>query len=155
MDTRTCVRCGESRPTDHFTANKSATRGSNVCRPCKRLKDAAYRDANREKVRAIGRQYVAKHKERLSAYGRQHRQSLRDAVLRAYGDACACCGERRREFLTLDHIAGGGRQHKRATSSHIYRDLRNRGFPPGFRVLCWNCNCSRGSYGYCPHEEGC
>ncbi len=20
-----------------------------------------------------------------------------------------------------------------------------------FRILCWNCNCSRGFSGYCPH----
>jgi hypothetical protein len=26
-------------------------------------------------------------------------------------------------------------------------------FPPGFRLLCFNCNCVRGQRGYCPHED--
>jgi hypothetical protein len=31
--------------------------------------------------------------------------------------------------------------------------MKRNNFPPGFRVLCRNCNGARGFYGYCPHES--
>ena len=34
----------------------------------------------------------------------------------------------------------------------LYKILRARGFPLGYRVLCHNCNLARGFYGYCPHS---
>lgn len=38
--------------------------------------------------------------------------------------------------------------------AHFYKWLEHNHFPPGFRVLCHNCNQARGFYGYCPHEKG-
>ena len=61
-------------------------------------------------------------------------------------------------FLTLDHAAGGGNRDryakfgvKSAAGVRFYRYLRRKGFPPGFRPLCWNCQLANGYYGYCPH----
>ena len=34
----------------------------------------------------------------------------------------------------------------------IYRYLKIRGFPPGYQVLCHNCNQAKGFYGKCPHQ---
>jgi hypothetical protein len=78
-------------------------------------------------------------------------------VLRAYSQAeptCACCAESTLGFLTRDHLKSGGRAHRRQYSGTlgVYRELKRRGFPPGYRVLCFNCNLARGSYGTCPHE---
>lgn len=65
------------------------------------------------------------------------------------------CGETHLEFLSIDHIGGGGNLHRRqinvAGGVHIYRWLKKRGFPSGFRVLCFNCNLALGHSGYCPH----
>jgi len=73
------------------------------------------------------------------------------------GPKCACpgCDERRVEFLVIDHINGGGTAHRRQGyyGRSLYKYLRKRNFPSGFRVLCWNCNCSLGMYGQCPHEK--
>ena len=70
---------------------------------------------------------------------------------------CACCGENNYEFLTVDHIDGGGAQHRRENGYHpgnsTYSWILKNNFPEGFRILCWNCNSSRGVYGYCPHEK--
>ena len=30
--------------------------------------------------------------------------------------------------------------------------INSNSFPPGFRVLCHNCNQALGAYGYCPHK---
>lgn len=72
-----------------------------------------------------------------------------------YGGKCACCGEDRHNLLTIDHVNGGGAAHRRAEGTHtIYGWLKQNNFPKeGFRVLCFNCNCSRGAYGFCPHEQ--
>lgn len=75
------------------------------------------------------------------------------AVLAAYGGACACCGETTPAFLTIDHVDGGGAEHRREVGRDIYRWLVREGFPDGFRLLCWNCNCGRErNGGMCPHE---
>src|SRR5436853_1904161 len=45
-----------------------------------------------------------------------YRAKLRLEVLKAYGGlapACACCGEGHIQFLTIDHVEGGGRMHRR------------------------------------------
>jgi hypothetical protein len=113
----------------------------------------------------------AEHFSRLRRYWlnpEKKRQARRDAVrtlkletLKAYGGTCFCCGEDRPEFLTIDHANGGGTKHirtlqKRGQSFYLW--LKNQGFPQGdYRVACWNCNCARGMFGKCPHEDesGC
>ena len=80
-----------------------------------------------------------------------HLQCRLEAIAR-YGGKCSCCGETALEFLAMDHIDGGGSRHRRSLQWHLYEWLKRQGFPPGFRVLCHNCNLSRGYYGFCPHE---
>jgi hypothetical protein len=79
----------------------------------------------------------------------------------AYGGAiCACCGETEWCFLSLDHISGGGNserqdffQNKYIAGHHMFRELKLRGFPPGYQVLCMNCNVGRyRNGGVCPHK---
>lgn len=84
---------------------------------------------------------------------------MRLAALVAYSQdppACACCGETRYEFLALDHINGNGAAHRReikmkGSGIQFYRWLRVNSYPVGLRVLCHNCNLSKGFYGECPH----
>lgn len=86
------------------------------------------------------------------------RRKRRLDVFEAYGGAvCACCQEDNYEFLTIDHIDGSGAKHRRAIKkmpggSDIYFWLKKHNFPPGFRVLCMNCNFALGYHGYCPHH---
>lgn len=74
----------------------------------------------------------------------------------AYGGHCCCCGETDFRLLTIDHAAGDGAKKRREgerRGCRLYRQLKSQGFPKsGYRLLCFNCNCSRGSFGYCPHE---
>lgn len=67
---------------------------------------------------------------------------------------CQCCNEKRVEFLTFDHINGGGNQHRKTLHrKDIVQYLIKNNFPEGFRVLCQNCNSSLGFHGYCPHQK--
>lgn len=89
--------------------------------------------------------------------GPDDRLKLRVQVLTAYGSgklACVCCKETHIEFLTIDHIKGGGSAERRTTGTNtLYRRLRRQGFPQGdYRTLCFNCNWAYGVHGYCPHQ---
>lgn len=83
-------------------------------------------------------------------------RALRVKVLSRYSGGgnpkCACCGVTNLEFLSLDHINGGGRQHRKTVKIRWWEWLRKNKYPEGFRVLCHNCNQSIGIYGYCPHQ---
>jgi hypothetical protein len=82
-------------------------------------------------------------------------RKLRSKIMDALGRICACCGETTPEFLTIDHIRGGGRQHRlRVKSQHsMYVDIIKRGIPKDeFRTLCMNCNFAYGHWGRCPHN---
>jgi hypothetical protein len=68
---------------------------------------------------------------------------------------CECCKEKRMEFLSIDHINGGGTKHRKEIRKKylsIYHCLADYGYPSGYRVLCQNCNSALGHYGYCPHS---
>jgi hypothetical protein len=79
--------------------------------------------------------------------------------------SCECCHKSELEFLALDHKNGGGNKHRyelcnrrkspgRSPAGDImYQWVRHNGFPPGFRVLCQDCNFAIGVFGYCPHQN--
>ncbi len=54
---------------------------------------------------------------------------------------CARCGYADQRALSLDHIEGNGAEHRRrvGSGSNLYRSLIKEGYPPGFQVLCMNC----------------
>jgi hypothetical protein len=95
----------------------------------------------------------------IKAYQRDLNQKHRLICLIHYGQKpprCACCGERTVQFLSIDHIDGGGsKQRKEAKmgGSAMFRWLINNNFPPGFQILCHNCNLAKGFYGKCPHPQ--
>lgn len=108
--------------------------------------------------------YKRQYRLRINAVKRAGTRRWKEAVFRYYcsGDIrCACCGERELDFLTLDHIAGNGREHraelKKKGIGHgvaFYRWLSLQGYPPGLQVLCYNCNMAKGRHGnVCPHQR--
>jgi hypothetical protein len=97
----------------------------------------AWKEADQNRVRASGRAYIRRIKEQF---------------ISAYGGACQCCGETTYEFLSLDHIGGGGRAGCGGVKSYL--KARREGWPKDkYRLLCMNCNFSYGRYGMCPHKS--
>ena len=97
----------------------------------------------------IERPLTAQQREQL-----KYRDKLRREMVAAYGGACVCCGESDLLFLSLDHINGGGtkeRTRRNPGGWTWYRQLRQQGWPPGYQVLCFNCNAAK-ERGICPHR---
>ena len=151
-DLKKCKRCGESKTASEFVINRSASNGGNVCRQCRRTRDGERRSANREQFREAWRKWAAANPGKWRQHRKASDSKLRRQVIEAYGGECACCGEREPCFLTLDHINGGGTAHRKTIHGKVYAELRRRGFPSGYRILCWNCNWAHRLYGSCPHK---
>ena len=84
------------------------------------------------------------------------RKRARLEALKHYSDGkleCACCGEDEYRFLALDHINGGGSKDRKKFGPSFVYWLKAQGWPPGFQVLCHNCNMAKHWYGICPHQE--
>ena len=130
------------------------------CRRCymrtfylKRMTDPVMRAKDKE----YGFRYYREHRESESKKNAARNRALRMEAIAAYGGKCACCQETITEFLTLDHINGGGAQHRkraRGSTGTIYRDLRKQGWPTdNYQILCWNCNLAKAHWGVCPHIQ--
>ena len=89
-----------------------------------------------------------------------YRWRIKLEVLTAYGGACTCCGERRPEFLCIDHVNKDGAKHRKETfgrkspgSFEVYLWIRRNNFPSDLQVLCYNCNMASFIFGECPHRR--
>ena len=92
--------------------------------------------------------------DRFKQQKKKLRQAMKLRVFDKYGGAkCACCGETMWEFLTIDHIDGGGTKHRKKAGADMYKTLVREKYPVGYQVLCYNCNCAKGAYGKCPHKK--
>ena len=87
---------------------------------------------------------------------REYQRNFRRVVIAHYSNGtncCACCGEDTYEFLSVDHIMGGGAKHRKKVGSNMAKWLVRSGLPEGYRILCHNCNIALGFFGYCPHQK--
>lgn len=78
-------------------------------------------------------------------------------ILDHYGWRCNCCGEREPFFLSVDHVHGGGNEHREEARKEVnewYKVVVAEGFPDTYQVLCFNCNLGKNRFGgTCPHEK--
>lgn len=111
----------------------------------------------KSRMEADGFNYLCK--ECSNEASRKEYASCRRKIIYHYSAGrmnCHCCGEDNYEFLSIDHINGGGSKHRTKVglkTGDFYRWLIKNNYPTGYRVLCYNCNCSLGFYGYCPHQR--
>jgi len=151
-----CRRCGED------------SGGESYCEECKPIVKAdkaafnAKRRANGECIychkppkKAIpGKSYCEEHKAYGRAVARRRYHRNRKKVFDHYGRACICCGQSQLCFLQIDHIDGGGNDHrKQIGQGNIYNWLVKNKFPAGYQPLCCTCNFAKGTAedGQCPH----
>ena len=118
--------------------------------------EVEYRKRNRDRLIAKNRKWLSENRDRSREWHKAYVMRQRRDVLCHYGGTppkCACCGETEFHFLGLDHINGGGHQHRKRVGSgaSFYLSIKNDGYPDVFQVLCYNCNLSKGFCGECPH----
>lgn len=93
-------------------------------------------------------------KEITNKSKKKYEERMKKLVFAHYGKKCACCGESQIDFLTIDHINGNGRKHRKKIKEKICVWLVKNKFPKGFQVLCFNCNWGRyKNKGICPHKK--
>jgi hypothetical protein len=136
ITSKTCSRCKEEKPLEAFSVDRYVKGWrARWCEACWHVQNQRY--------------YI----EPKRRQAKERHIRMRIEALNRYGGACQCCGERRYEFLAFDHINGGGRAHRASVpAARMPVWLEKNGWPPGFRVLCHNCNMAVGIYGICPHE---
>ena len=101
---------------------------------------------NRQRVKA----WVKRNRQLVTTKALDKRAELRKEFITAYGGKCACCSEKRFEFLTLDHPHG--RTGKKVPAYIEYAKLKRAKWPKALaQILCFNCNSAKGVYGSCPH----
>lgn len=143
---KVCIKCGETKPFEMFGKQALSRFGrSNTCKKC----CSAY---NMRKYHSLPMEVRRKDPQ---LYQREKNAGWKQ-IFAHYGDRCECCGETEPKFLQVDHIKPiGAKVRKETGQTRIFRWLRLNGFPPGFRILCSNCNHGRHrNGGICPHQMG-
>lgn len=145
--TKFCKTCELSKPLDliHFKyvggrVAKGKQWWSTKCRKCdnKRINDL-------KNKRKMNSQIMRK-----DAYKR-YKENLWNDLLCAYGNFCLCCKEGNQAYLTIEHLNGDGSIHRKQLTkgkhggggTKTYADLRRRGWPKGYGIMCANCQLAR------------
>ena len=129
-------------------------------------RSADWRRDNHQKFLDDLTDWREKHKQQIRDASNKYHKKLKRIVIEHYSSRtmrCACencyyhINDCPMEFLSIDHINGGGNAHRRQLKTRngwaFYLWLIKNNFPEGFRVLCFNCNLSEGFFGYCPHNN--
>jgi len=113
MENKRCYKCKKQKGRDEFHKDSSRKSGlGNKCKICSN-------DPELLRIR---------------------RRKRKVNVMNHYGDKCNCCGITDIEFLTIDHINNDRYKYKIHSGIATYLWLIRNNFPPGFQVLCFNCN---------------
>jgi hypothetical protein len=87
------------------------------------------------------------HRKYLSDWQAQKRDNLKCAVVNVLTDGegtCRSCGQGDIDVLNVDHIDNDGKEHRKIVpTSNILRWLIQNDYPPGFQILCANCNLKK------------
>lgn len=168
------ARCNQcmARNRQRYASRMARRKSLNLCRcgqpmvPLKRScqicldkqKESRSRRTKRVQLRLVcwscgqkpveGTGYCQTHLDASRLDGVRRNNDARNKVFDHYGRCCASCGETIQLFLTIDHIANNGAEHRRASTHGIsgnvlYKWLVRNSFPEGFQTLCFNCNMAK------------
>ena len=156
-----CSKCGVIKPSIDFYKFRY-----NWCKKCtKEYNRHWYQNQSSEYKRNISvanQNWASNNKSRLAISKKKWVKKIKLEVFNHYTNnniRCQCpsnqCTETHIEFMTIDHIEGGGTQHRKelsqkGTTQYVW--IKNNNYPLGFRILCMNCNFAFGIIGYCPHS---
>lgn len=140
-DPRVCKSCGELKPASDYPLPHSWR-----CTLCYKKHQRRYRDEHKDLDGSRWRKSFEKPqtKNNHNAWGRRNRQKLRLQIIMHYSPEGICqnCGCNDIRILSIDHINGGGCKHRKSLgggSKAFYNWIIKNNFPPGFQILCPNC----------------
>jgi hypothetical protein len=166
-----CRRCVKKTRQERHNMNRS--NGLCWCGSNKTINSSLcekHQDMAREHHRRLMKDPVWK-KELAIRNKKKHIQLKKECFVAYGGLICACCGEKEFQFLTMDHIIpvgnisksgpplkenrglGSKKKPSNRSGNGLWRWLKKNKYPPGYQVLCWNCNCAKGLFGSCPHTN--
>ena len=155
-----CFRCRAFKKVEEFYKDKNAKDGLlGRCKKCEIKRALKERGNNLEINRKQGRESYHRNLEKNLKRQALYRKKSRFDALKYYSKGkftCNCCGEDDYNFLSIDHIHGGGtkeRKEGKGGGHFLYRRLKKEGYPKGFQVLCYNCNVAKGIFKICPHKK--
>lgn len=108
----------------------------------KREYDKNYREINKGKIARKDSERKLLHKDFIRIIHSKYELLLKETVLKRYGNGkcqCAKCGCTDINALSIDHINGGGTQHRKTVKRNFYKYLIDNNIPDGYQVLCMNC----------------
>jgi len=110
---------------------------------------------NKDRVNKIKKKWKDNNKTKVREYNHKTNRQLKLDIINILGGFCVCCKEATWEFLSLDHVNNDGYIERKSKQQHtIYREIRDgKADLNKYQLLCYNCNSSKGHYGYCPHME--
>jgi len=155
VQTPVCRKCGVMLTDENWYASFKKI-NSRICKKCDNKRSKTWCQNNRDRRSWTNKMWYQKNRDKYNQSQREEYHQLINEVIDGYGGKCKCCGETRKEYLTIDHKNGNGRKHRKeigVTGSGFYRWLKENNYPEGFQILCFNCNCGKGSYSVCPHNE--
>jgi len=148
-----CILCDNKDRRRIWAEKKAGTYVSRVRKP--RLTDEQRLRRKEENVIYM-KNYRQKNKEVINKKRRILANKYKEDGINHYGGKCTCCGESIQEFLTLDHVGGRPEEEKfnrKFRGKKMWMKAKSEGYPDKYTVLCFNCNCAKGAFGYCPHEK--
>lgn len=121
--------------------------------------DTQYRITNKNILKTKSVKYRQTHANDIYQIHKQYAVKLKYTVISHYSNGknvCAKCGITDINTLSIDHINGGGTQHKKTITQSFYNYLISHNFPDGYQVLCMNCQAIKiienNEYGYNHHR---
>ena len=158
-----CTKCKYQKSNDNFYKRTLSPDG--LAYRCKECSSKYHKHYNltytKDRTKYFAR-YREENSQIIKLRIKQSNLNIKLSSFNAYGGpVCACCGETELLFLSMDHINNDGKQHRDAmkedghSNSYIHYWLREHGYPPGFQVLCMNCQFGKdhSSDKTCPHKK--
>lgn len=166
MQSRLCKKCSKLKSlTDFPVALKLTGVRRHECKTCNKRRVEKWHSEHKEERLAKARaRYAAdpakfwtpERRKKANERANARFKKYREIVLNPYRAVCACCGEPRARFLTVDHVNNDGHLYRKQHGSggRTYQWIAKNGFPKDFQVLCMNCNFGKAmNNGICPHLD--
>ncbi len=155
MQEKLCPKCKIVKKVSEFHVNNATKSGLRChCKKCCSDYRKTHYKANSGKYIAYTKKWGNKNIAKRRAYGKTYKLRIKMLIFTHYGKKCECCGETELEFLTVDHILGGGTKHRRKAGGGfvVYGEIIKQNYPSCYRILCRNCNWATRLGKTCPHK---